>query len=68
MLVLSNGIRVMIDHITWYNLRADRERGKWVLQFGYAGGDKTFVAYTDEDAAVAALALADDMIERWLNQ
>lgn len=66
MLVLSNGIRVMIDHITWYNLRADRERGKWLLQFGYAGGDKTFVPYTDEDAAVKALVEADEAINRWL--
>lgn len=63
---LENGIRILLDHVTWYSLRKDPARDKWLLQFGYAGGDKTFVAYTDEDTALQALAEADRAMKEWL--
>jgi hypothetical protein len=70
MLILDNGIRVMLDHVTWYSLREDPrpERTRWILQFGYAGGDKTFVAFTDEAKARKALADADEVMTAWISQ
>lgn len=78
MLILSNGIRILLDHVAWYSLRYqkadDRPQGlthnpsreKWVLQFGYAGGEKTFVAYTDKTEGENALARADAAMNRWI--
>jgi hypothetical protein len=66
MLILSNGIRVMLDHVTWYSLRHDEIKNRYLLQFGYAGGDKTFVAFTDEPEAKRELQRADDAMDKWV--
>lgn len=65
MLVLRNGIRVMLDHVTWYSLRHDTIKNKWLLQFGYAGGDKTFVGYDDQSEAENELKRTDSAMEEW---
>jgi hypothetical protein len=75
MLILSNGIRILLDHVAWYSLRYQKaevtspgQKDKWVLQFGYAGGEKTFVAYYDQAEASDALDRADRAMKEWLNQ
>jgi hypothetical protein len=66
MLILSNGIRVLIDHVTWYSVRHIPQdlttEEKWVLQFGYVDGHKTFVTYHSRDEAESALEGADSQI------
>jgi hypothetical protein len=66
MIELKNGIRIMIDQISWYSLRYDETKNRYLLQFGYAGGDKTFVSYTDKAEAELALADVDDAILKWM--
>jgi hypothetical protein len=66
MLTLVNGIRVMLDHVAWYSLRHDEIKNRYLLQFGYASGDKTFVAFTDKTEAEFALDKVDQAMDAWV--